>query len=69
MNLKVICVEREDTIGELLRSEIIDKFVVDIGGSHIVSSRNTEILCKMLSYLGNRPLHRIELHGLGGEIL
>lgn len=56
MNLKVVCIERENNIGGLLRSEIIDKFVVDIGGSHIIFSRNTEILNRMLSYLGDNVI-------------
>ncbi|MEM1510075.1 MAG: hypothetical protein QW096_09450 [Thermofilaceae archaeon] len=64
-NLKVVCIEREGTIGGLLRSEIINKFVIDIEGSHVVFSRNTEILHRMLSYLGDN----VTIHDRSSYIL
>ncbi|MEM1650454.1 MAG: NAD(P)/FAD-dependent oxidoreductase [Candidatus Korarchaeota archaeon] len=64
-NLKVVCIEREGSIGGLLRSEIINKFVIDIGGSHIIFSRNTEILHRMLSYLGDN----VTIHDRASYIL
>lgn len=42
-----------DSLGGLLRSEIIDGFTFDIGGPHILFSRNKEILKEIVSFLGD----------------
>ncbi|MBN1431781.1 MAG: FAD-dependent oxidoreductase [Methanomicrobiaceae archaeon] len=40
----IIVLERESRIGGLCRSKIEDGFTFDIGGSHIIFSRDTEVL-------------------------
>ena len=52
-NVNVVCVEKENISGGLLRSEIVNGFVFDIGGSHIIFSKDQRILQEMLSFLGN----------------
>ncbi len=44
--------------GGLLRSEKIDGYTFDTGGSHIIFSKNTDILRKMLSVVGSYVMHR-----------
>jgi len=51
--IEVIVFEKEKNPSGLLRTEIINGHVFDTGGSHIIFSRNREILSEMLSYLGN----------------
>jgi len=44
--------------GGLLHSEVTDNFVFDVGGSHVIFSRNREVLENMLSLLsGNVVAH------------
>lgn len=56
-NLAVVCIEKEEVPGGLLRSEVVNGFVVDIGGSHVVFSRDTGLLNTMLSLLENWVKH------------
>ncbi|MEM3605028.1 MAG: NAD(P)-binding protein [Candidatus Bathyarchaeia archaeon] len=49
----ITILEKHEAIGGLLRSTIINGHVFDIGGSHIIFSRNEAILAKMLKILGN----------------
>ncbi|MEM0469488.1 MAG: FAD-dependent oxidoreductase [Desulfurococcaceae archaeon] len=51
--LRVVCLEKESTVGGLLRSEYVGGFTIDIGGSHVIFSKSKEILGRMLSMLGN----------------
>ncbi|MEM3264742.1 MAG: hypothetical protein QXH07_02195 [Thermoplasmata archaeon] len=37
----------------LLKSEIIDGFTLDCGGTHLLFSRNSETLSKITSFLGS----------------
>jgi protoporphyrinogen oxidase len=46
-------IERESRIGGLCRSISIDGFTFDIGGSHIIFSRDTEVLSFMHQVLGD----------------
>lgn len=56
--LSVTCIEREFTLGGLLRSEVIKGFTFDIAGSHIIFSRNNESLQEIKAFLdGNIVKH------------
>jgi protoporphyrinogen oxidase len=50
---EVIILEKESSIGGLCRSKYIDGFTFDIGGSHIIFSRDHEILSYMKDMLGS----------------
>ncbi|MEM0022532.1 MAG: FAD-dependent oxidoreductase [Archaeoglobaceae archaeon] len=57
--LKSNCVVFEaKKVGGLLNSEKIDGFTFDTGGSHIIFSKDTEILKEMLNYVGDYVEHR-----------
>ncbi|MDW7989227.1 MAG: NAD(P)-binding protein [Archaeoglobaceae archaeon] len=57
--LKNRCVVFESTrIGGLLRSEKIDGFTFDTGGSHILFSRDEYVLKEMLQFFGDYVEHR-----------
>ena len=47
------CVDRMGSLGGLLKSEIVNGFTFDVGGSHVIFSRDIETLKKMLSFLGS----------------
>lgn len=58
-NAKILILEKEQEVGGLLRSEIINGFTFDIGGSHIIFSRNENTLQTLLNFLGNNVVkHR-----------
>lgn len=44
--------EAEETLGGLCRSKVIDGFVYDFGGGHILHSRNEEVLEYLLNVMG-----------------
>lgn len=44
--------EKEDKIGGLCRSEIVQGFVYDIGGGHVIYSKDKDVLKFMLDILG-----------------
>ncbi|MEZ0345580.1 MAG: FAD-dependent oxidoreductase [Infirmifilum sp.] len=50
---KVICIDKDEALGGLLRSELIDGFTFDVGGSHILFSRDQEVLRELLGFLGD----------------
>jgi protoporphyrinogen oxidase len=55
----VTVLEKENTVGGLMRSITENGFTFDIGGSHIIFSKDTEVLDFMLRLLGrNRIRHR-----------
>ena len=54
----VIVLERNETIGGLCRSVTEAGFTFDSGGSHIIFSRDTEVLSFMLSVLGENADRR-----------
>ena len=43
----------EDSLGGLLRTEVIDGFTFDTGGPHILFSKNKEILQSIVGFLGD----------------
>jgi len=45
--------EKESTVGGLCRSKIVDGFTYDIGGSHVLFSRNKETMEYIENVLGN----------------
>ena len=54
----VVVLEAEETIGGLCRSSTNDGFCFDTGGSHIIFSRDSEVLGFMLSVLGENRARR-----------
>jgi len=52
-NASIIVLEKDKEFGGLLRSETINQFTFDIGGSHIIFSNDKEVLNEILSFLGN----------------
>ncbi|MDD4253352.1 MAG: NAD(P)-binding protein, partial [Methanoculleus horonobensis] len=54
----VTVLERNETIGGLCRSRTEAGFTFDAGGSHIIFSRDTEVLSFMLSVLGENADRR-----------
>lgn len=64
-NIEVVILEKCSQPGGLLRSETIRGHVFDIGGSHIIFSRNNKILVKILSYLNGEFIQ----HNRVAEIL
>ena len=50
-NAEVVVLEKSNVLGGLLRSIRINNHVFDIGGSHVIFSRNKNMLNKMLSLI------------------
>jgi len=51
-----VCIDREIEHGGLLKSVTIDGFTIDIGGTHIIYSRDRIILNELLSLLGDNVI-------------
>jgi protoporphyrinogen oxidase len=49
---EVVVLEAESTVGGLCRSRSVNGFCFDTGGSHIIFSRDREVLAFMLEVLG-----------------
>ncbi|MEM1983404.1 MAG: FAD-dependent oxidoreductase [Sulfolobales archaeon] len=47
----IVCIDKEESLGGLLRSSFSKGFYFDVGGSHIIFSNNSSILSKLLSFL------------------
>jgi len=56
---EVLCIDR-DFVGGLLRSVVLNSFVFDVGGSHVVFSKRREIVEGILS-LGGEWVRRERL--------
>ena len=55
----VVVLEKEDRASGLLRSEVVNGFTFDVGGSHIIFSKDQELLKEILKILGSNYLrHR-----------
>ncbi len=52
----IVVLEKEREFGGLLRSETINGFTFDVGGSHIIFSKDKGVLDEMLSFLGNNKI-------------
>ena len=67
----VVCIEKSENPGGLLRTEFINGFTVDVGGSHIIFSRDKTILDKLLvEFLrGNYITHNRQTFILLGKTL
>jgi protoporphyrinogen oxidase len=50
-NAEVVVLEKSNVLGGLLRSICINNHVFDVGGSHVIFSRNKNVLNKMLSLI------------------
>lgn len=69
-SLSVVCVDKLESLGGLLKSETVNGFTFDVGGSHVIFSRDVETLKKMLSFLGNNVIaHRRRAYVLVEEKL
>lgn len=55
-NIETIIIEKRDELGGLLKTRTIRGYTFDIGGSHIIFSRNKEILNFILDLLGRNNL-------------
>jgi len=55
--IKAEIFEAEKRLGGLMKSEVIDGFTFDSGGSHIIFSNNGEILREMIEITGNVVMH------------
>lgn len=53
LNANITILEKQEIIGGLLRSEIVDSYLFDVGGSHVIFSSNKTVLDKMLSFLND----------------
>ena len=50
--------EKNERVGGLLRSEKIEGYTFDAGGSHILFSKNEDVLNEMVNLVGNVVMHR-----------
>lgn len=58
-NLRIALIESSSRVGGLLKSEVVGDYLFDVGGSHIMFSKNQDKLNEMLSFLkGNYVKHR-----------
>mgnify|MGYP001770655262 CR=1 FL=1 len=48
----VVCVDRDIELGGLLKSVVVNGYLFDIGGSHVVFSRNKSVLRDILLLSG-----------------
>ncbi len=53
LSTDVLVIDKSTQLGGLLRSEAVNGFTFDVGGSHVIFSGNKEILSRMLGFLGN----------------
>jgi len=53
-----LCIDKELNLGGLLRSDYINGFTIDIGGSHVIFSKDEGVLSKMIGFLGNNVVAR-----------
>jgi len=51
-NVTVLCLEKEQKPGGLLRTEHYRGFVIDTGGSHVIFSKDEQVLSALLGLLG-----------------
>lgn len=58
-NSKVIVLEKEKEVGGLLRSEVVQNHIIDVGGSHIIFSRDEKILNEILSLISKNYVSNI----------
>ena len=50
-NLKILCIDKASDPGGLLRTIIENGFIFDVGGSHVIFSKNVKLLREILSFL------------------
>ncbi|MEM3503188.1 MAG: NAD(P)-binding protein [Nitrososphaeria archaeon] len=58
-NIMVLEASKDENLGGLLRSQVIEGFTFDVGGPHILFSKNKDILMKIVGFLGDN-VTRIE---------
>jgi len=51
-----LCIDKDFELGGLLRSVYLNGFTIDVGGSHIIFSRDENILSKMIGFLGDNVI-------------
>jgi len=47
-----LCIDKDVEVGGLLKSVAVDGFTIDVGGTHVIFSRDREVLGEMLDLLG-----------------
>jgi len=58
-NIKITIFEKSSQIGGLLKTKMIKNFVYDVGGSHIIFSKDKEILKEMLKIIDYQAVKRV----------
>ncbi|MEM1680007.1 MAG: FAD-dependent oxidoreductase [Sulfolobales archaeon] len=53
----IVCIDKDESLGGLLRSVELGGFTFDVGGSHIIFSNNSDILNEVLSFLDGNVTH------------
>jgi len=64
-----LCIDKERSLGGLLRSDYVNGFTIDVGGSHVIFSKDEGVLSKMIGLLGNNIVAHerrayVNLHGV-----
>jgi protoporphyrinogen oxidase len=68
-NAEVVVLEKSNILGGLLRSICINNHIFDVGGSHVIFSRNRNVLNQMLSFLDKDSIsHQRKTYVLLGSI-
>lgn len=70
-NATVLCLEKEQKPGGLLRSEHYRSFVIDIGGSHVIFSKDDRVLNALIELLEANVVRnaRSSFIDLGGKLI
>jgi len=55
-NVGIICIDKDVELGGLLKTVNINGFVIDVGGSHVIFSRDATLLNKLLNLLENNVI-------------
>ncbi|MEM0241074.1 MAG: FAD-dependent oxidoreductase [Candidatus Nezhaarchaeales archaeon] len=58
-NITVLCLEKERKPGGLLRTEHYRDFVIDTGGSHVIFSKDEQVLSALLGLLGENVVRNV----------
>jgi len=51
-----LCIDKNPKLGGLLRSDHVNGFTIDVGGSHVIFSKDEGILSKMVGFLGDNAI-------------
>jgi len=51
-----VCMDKDYRLGGLLRSDHVNGFTIDVGGSHVIFSKDEYVLNKMIGFLGDNVI-------------